>query len=102
MSPAEVAELERLLDEALVLDPTEREAWLADGEPSWWRNVCARCCGRQTARHAAAQASSDRPDDAVAAGERVGPYQLVGRSVTAAWAACGWLNAPTVLSAAVA
>src|SRR5512134_1496599 len=82
MSPAEVAELSRLLDEALVLDPTEREAWLADLEQTKPR-VAQRL--REMLRQADSSDTKLLPklpaidaDDAVAAaGERVGPYQLV-------------------------
>ena len=84
MSPAEVAELSRLLDEALALEPPQREPWLADLEQTKPR-VAQRL--REMLRQADSSDTKLLPklpsidaDDAVAAAdERVGPYQLVQR-----------------------
>ena len=83
MSPEEIAELSRLLDEALALEPAQRAAWLnalEQSRPLFARRL--RSMLRQvdkgsgtTLLPSLANLSSD---DAVAtAGERVGPYRLL-------------------------
>jgi eukaryotic-like serine/threonine-protein kinase len=82
MSPDEVAELSRLLDEAQALEPALREAWLAELDKSK-PHVAQRL--RDMLRRAATADTKVLPelpkidtDDAIArTGERVGPYQLV-------------------------
>ena len=83
MSPDEVAELSRLLDEAQALEPALREPWLAELEQTK-PQVAQRL--RDMLRQSEAQDDdtvlpklpSIDADDAVAtAGERVGPYRLV-------------------------
>ena len=82
MSPDEVVELSRLLDEAQALEPVLREPWLAELEQT--KPQVAQHL-RDMLRHAETSHTGALPelprvdaDDAVAAaGERVGPYRLL-------------------------
>ena len=82
MTPDEVAELSRLLDEALALEPQQREPWLADLEQA---NPQVAHCLREMLRQAESSEIGGlpklQPIDAHDAGarpaERVGPYVLV-------------------------
>jgi serine/threonine-protein kinase len=84
LTPARIVELSRLLDEVLVLEPDEREAWLArlpDG-----RRDYAPCLRNMLRKHGRMDEQpllttlprlSDPETDAMQAGDLVGPYRLI-------------------------
>jgi hypothetical protein len=82
LTPADLASLSRLLDEALALAPGERAAWLARVAPPRWRDELAQMLADQARlddgdafatlpRLAAALQPPARP------GERIGPWRLI-------------------------
>jgi tetratricopeptide (TPR) repeat protein len=82
LGPADIASLSRLLDEALELNPAEREAWLG-ALPSADQPHAARLRDMLAARTETRGGRLSTlpklgPDDATArTGERVGPYRLI-------------------------
>ena len=83
MTPQDVAELSRLLDEALALEPHAQARWLeqlAQSRPEMARRLrkMLHSAGSQEGTTALPKFPNLEVDDAVAhAGERVGPYQLI-------------------------
>jgi hypothetical protein len=109
LSAAQMAAMSRLLDEALPLDAAGRRRWLEHLPPEHAAladvlHAALMQSGSETSgagQFATLPKIGSAPEaGAVSTSDEIGPYRLLGSSAAAAWARCGWLNAPTARTSA--
>lgn len=101
LTPTDIAALSRLLDEALALDPDQREAWLSalpaehQAHADRLREMLAQEAGLDTDERLSALPRLAGDEATARVGDRIGPYRLLREIGRGGMAACGWPSGPT-------